>query len=206
MTKRENVLTNLNGKEELIQTISINPASMEDIEWIAQLESELFTGADVIPVELLKEWYNTNPTGFFVFKTSDGVRVGHINILPLRPQILELFLEGKIIERQIRGESLFTPVEKKSIKNLYIECLAVKPVGRIRAAVLYALMSEFVSMICNICPVDNMEKIYAVAATVQGEQIMRNFGFKVIREDAARQDGHKLFEADVKELFIKSAE
>ncbi len=195
--------TQIKKNAELIRTVSIASASIDDIGWIAQLESELFTGADVIPVEQLMEWYKINQTGFFIFKTEDGKRIGHIDILPLRPQIIESILEGELIEREIKGEYLYTPNEKNLIKNLYIECVAIKPTGRIRAIALQVFLSGFGAIVGNICPVDNIEKIFAVAATKQGEQIMKNFGFTVAHEETKRKDGHKLFVGDMKTLRLR---
>ncbi len=188
---------------ELIKAVNIYSASIDDIEWIAQLEAELFTGKDVIPVEQLMEWYKINQTGFFIFKTEDGKRIGHIDILPLRPQIIESILIGELIEREIKGEYLYTPNEKSLIKNLYIECVAIKPTGRIRAIALQAFLSGFGAIVGNICPVDNIEKIFAVAATKQGEQFMKNFGFTCVQEEAKRKDGHRLFVGDMKTLLLR---
>ncbi|RJP74331.1 MAG: hypothetical protein C4539_00355 [Ignavibacteriales bacterium] len=188
---------------EPINAVNVYPASIDDIGWIAQLESELFTGKDVIPVEQLLEWYKINQTGFFIFKTEDGKRIGHIDILPLRPQIIKSILAGELIEREIKGIYLYTPNEKNLIKNLYIECVAIKPTGRIRAIALQSFLSNFSSMVSNICPVDNIEKIFAVAATKQGEQFMKNFGFTVAQEEDKRKDGHKLFVGDMKTLLLR---
>lgn len=64
-------LPDMKDIKEFITTMNITRASIEDIEWIARLEAELFTGTDAIPEEVLKEWYSTNPTGFFIIKQNE---------------------------------------------------------------------------------------------------------------------------------------
>jgi len=186
--------------KEFITTMNITRASIEDIEWIARLEAELFTGTDAIPEEVLKEWYSTNPTGFFIIKQNEE-RVGHIDILPLRPQTFDLLLKGSLIERQIRGVSLYTPNERNLIKNLYIECVSISLTGRAREVALLSLLSNISSMINKICPVENVDKIYAIAATKQGEQIMKHLGFTLAKQGEKRKDGHPMFVAEIKTLL-----
>src|SRR5436190_12019019 len=81
----------------------IEPANLDDIEWISQLEAEVYSPQDAIPERILKVWYAANPTGFSIIKTKDGERIGHLDILPLRKEFLGSLLEGKIKERELTG-------------------------------------------------------------------------------------------------------
>jgi hypothetical protein len=192
--------------EERITKINIYPATVEDIEWIAKTEAKLFEGVDIIPEEILKEWYYANPTGSYVLKTQRMKQVGHIDILPIRPRVLDLFVEGSLIERQIRGDSLYPRAEKNDIKSLYIECVSICLSGRARALALLSLFSNLIPIISSICSLETLENIYAIAATNQGEQIIKRLGFTTVQASNMRQDGHTMFVVDVKKLSGKIAD
>src|ERR1051325_7640797 len=99
---------------------SLEPAALEEVEWIAQLEYEMYSSDDAIPQHILEEWYARNPSGFSILKINDGERIGHIDILPIHPTILQRFISGDIVERDIRGNDLYSLADKKLIRNLYV--------------------------------------------------------------------------------------
>ena len=182
-------------------SLLFDPASLEDIEWIAQLEAEMYRGSDVVSVEILKEWYAANPTGFFVIKTTNCERVGHIDILPVRSRILRLFIEGALLERDIRGDSLYSPGERDSIRELYIESLAICVSGRCKIAALRALVLNLPSLLCKIAAPENIETVYGMAATKPGEQMMEHLGFQRVLKGEERKDGHPVFSIRFKNLM-----
>ena len=63
----------------------IDRAEPQDIDWIARIESEVYSQEDAIPKSILKEWYMKNPNSFSILKDDHGGNVGHIDILPLHP-------------------------------------------------------------------------------------------------------------------------
>jgi len=187
--------------QELITSFLIEPANLEDMEWIARLEAELYRGNDVVPEEILKEWYAANPTGFFVMKTRNAERVGHIDILPVRPRTLQLFVEGALLERDIRADSLYSPGERDSIRELYIESLAICLPGRSKLAALLSLSSNLPYLVDRIAVLENIESVYAMAATKPGERMMELLGFQIVRNGEWRKDGHPVFSVRFKMLM-----
>ncbi len=185
----------------LMSPFTIEPATLKDLDWIAQLEAESYSGDDAIPGGILKEWYEVNPTGFFVIKGILEERVGHIDILPVRSRVLQLLLEGAILEREIRGDSLYSPDERDSIRELYVESLAVCIPGRYKAGALLSLAFNLPSLIENIAALEKIETIYAIAATKPGERVIKRLGFEMIRKGEERKDGHPVFAVSFKTLM-----
>jgi hypothetical protein len=172
----------------------ITPATPEDVAWIAGLQAETYSAGDAIPERLLKEWYDANPTGFSVIGRPGGERIGHIDILPLRPGVLSAFLEGKVVEKEIRGASLYTPEERGLIRDLYVESLIIRPEeGRSPGAAGARLLNGFPTLIERLCDPLNLRHIYAIAATIKGERLLRRLGFERIKEGRARADHYDVF-------------
>ena len=78
----------------------VEPAKPEDVDWIGDLEADVYSH-DAVPRNTLSSWYDRNPRGFFVVTMEGQGRIGHINILALHPEVLELFRKGAIVEREI---------------------------------------------------------------------------------------------------------
>lgn len=71
--------------EEAVMPYSVEQATLAEIGWIAQLETQVYSSADAIPRRTLEEWYTANPHGFFIVRAPDGRKLGHLDILPLKP-------------------------------------------------------------------------------------------------------------------------
>jgi hypothetical protein len=171
-------------------------ATPDEVGWIAKLEESVYSSADAIPEFLLREWYSVNDTGFSIVKAADGRPVGHLDILPLRPKTMELFLKGEILEREIRGDSLYSPKQRRLIRHLYIESIILRqPKGLSNAAAVVCVLSSIASIIERVTDLSKVERIYAMAATSAGEGIMRDLGFELHTGGDRRKDGHNLFAA-----------
>ncbi|RPI97929.1 MAG: hypothetical protein EHM32_00480 [Spirochaetales bacterium] len=185
--------------------MDIAPAEARDFAWIAEQEAKRFSGIDVIPEALLREWHSRNPTGFFLITDEDGRRAGYITILPVRAETLRLFLGGSIVERQIRADAMYSADERELIRDLYVESIVINLSGRARAAALLALAVNFVSMIELICDIDKLNHVYAIAATTPGVNLLRRLGFSVVQKEVERKDGHVLFSVEGKTLMDRIA-
>ncbi|MBI5099686.1 MAG: hypothetical protein HZB30_10670 [Nitrospirae bacterium] len=160
--------------ESITSRYHMEPATLEGVRWIAQLEADTYSSIDAVPRHVLEEWFSVNPRGFFLLKALNGSAIGHIDILPIRKSSLEKFLAGELRETDIRGESLYTPAERRSIKHLYIESVIVKPQrNKSSASALLHLLSQFMSMINNVGVFENIEMIYAIAASRAGEGLKK---------------------------------
>ena len=180
--------------DNLTAAYVIAEATPTDIAWIAQHEATVYSTNDAIPEALLREWYAANPKGFSIIKTADGRRVGHLDILPLRPRTCESFIAGDIFEREIRGDSLYGIDERERITCLYVESIALclpKPLSN--TAAISTIMASLPTIIARVADPSRIESIYAIAASRAGDRFMRRLGFEVLRPAERRKDGHDFF-------------
>lgn len=181
----------------------INQAKEDELEWISTIETAAY-GLDAVPLQILRGWYRKNPTGFFIIKDKDGQNVGHLDVLPLRPDILNHLLEGEITERDIDINAIYTPSEKDQIQDLYIESvITLAPSKFSKASILSYLLSEFEILVAKICNPVNLNNIYALAATFAGQRLMNDLGFEVVKDGNERKDGHPFYKANYKDIVAK---
>lgn len=179
---------------------SIEGATAEDIHWIAKFEAEMYSTTDAVPERILKEWYQQNPHGFWVLKR-EGSRVGHIDILPVKPGPLQNFIAGTITERDIRGCDLYSPEEKDAITCLYIESVAIsRSNGNSRALAVHQLLSELLRLLNDISQSSKVTEIFAIAATPAGRRFLKHLGFRLISPSKDRKDEHDLFVTRLSDL------
>jgi hypothetical protein len=127
------------------------PAAPEDMAWIADLEAQKYgEGAGLMP--LLMAWYNMNPDGFSMIKLRDGSRVGHLDLLPLRPSIMAQFVDGNMTEEEILGDALYTSQERDAIRQIYLESIIVTPSGDARSQIVRCVIANFLLAVERLCP------------------------------------------------------
>jgi hypothetical protein len=174
-----------------------NPATPEDLDWIFQLEIDAYSAQSAVARRTLEQWYGSNPDGFSIL-TINGRKIGHITIVPLHPKILRSFVAGTIVEKDIQGDSLYTPREKHLIRNLYFESVILDPPkgpSTLPIKALTCVARDFVPLIRRICDPTNLENVYALAASGPGERLMRAVGFDQVKSDQERSDHRALYVA-----------
>lgn len=173
-----------------------SPATPEDLAWIFQLEIDAYSAQHAVARKKLDQWYACNPDGFSIV-TMNGRKVGHLTIIPLRPNILESFVQGTILEQDIHDEHLYTPPEKHLIRNLYVESIIIdSPRGPSVPVIAFArLARDFIPLMNRICDPANLENIYALAASGRGERFMKGLGFVPVKSVQERADQRSLYVA-----------
>jgi hypothetical protein len=186
------------------QRYGIEPARREDLAWIAELESRVYSKDDAIPLHLLQEWYDANPTGFSIIRATDGRMIGHLDILPIRPSTLESFIAGSIVEKDIRGDCLYPPTNRGLIHDLYVESIIVMS-DRTRSAgpAVLQVLSSIVPIVDRICDLALLRSVYAIAASRPGERLLQGLGYNRVVTANQRKDGHHLFRAEAANLTAK---
>ena len=173
----------------------VEPATSTDISWIAGFEAKVFSKDDAVPEQILRDWYNQSPNGFSTVKR-DGQRIGHVNLLPLNDSVFSKFVSGLITERQIRGSELHSPGERGLVTNIYVESLVIiPPSGYAAAPAARYLLLNGMSLIDRIGDPERIESVIAVAATNQGQRLLRALGFGVVSYAKDRKDRHDLYAA-----------
>jgi hypothetical protein len=177
----------------------VEEATWEEVRWIARLEAEVYSPSDAIPEATLGEWYEANPAGFSVIKRGEE-RIGHVDILPLRPTALRKILGGELAERDVRGADLYPPGESDSIRELYVESLALLPrPASSRAPAVSFILANFTRLAGRLCDPAAVESVYATAASGAGERLMSHLGF-VRLGNPADTDRHGLWAARFSEI------
>jgi hypothetical protein len=186
----------------------VREAQVSDLVEIAKLQ-KAFYPTDAVPLKVYKEWYSVNPEGFFVIEATitrdDGSEyreiVGHFTFLAIKDECLESFKRGEILETTITQKDLLSSSEKSIIKNLYIESVIVKRAHRRQG--VFCLIRMLKTMICNFCDPKIAEKVYAMAATGDGEKALKGMGFSMVRHHMRlpREDGHEMYECDFKNFM-----
>jgi hypothetical protein len=187
-----------------------NPATLEDLDWIFRLEIDAYSTQYAVARRTLERWYGSNPDGFSVI-TMNGRKIGHITLVPLRPEILKSFVLGTIVEQDIHEDCLYTPEEKHLIRNLYVESVIIdsqKGQSALPIKALTCLARDFVPLISRICDPTNLENVYALAASGLGERFMKRLGFDQVKSGQERVDQRALYvarfstlKANISELY-----
>ena len=174
-----------------------NPATHEDLDLIFQFVIEAYSAQYAVARLTLENWYGSNPDGFSIL-TMNGHKIGHLTIVPLHPKILELFRQGTVLEQDILADSLYTPVDRQLIRNLYVESIIIdspKGASVLPIKALTLLAHEFLPLMRRVCDPTNLENIYALAASVRGERFMKRLGFEQVKSGQERADHRTLYVA-----------
>ena len=180
----------------LAKRCTVEPATAQDVDWTVGLRAWAYPAGDALPKRLLKEWYRFNPNGFFVIRDENGSRVGHLDLLSLKPGTLDLLLEGEISEKEIRGDSLYRPEERGRIDNLYVEGIIIRvSKGRTGTAPLRCILSNWETITRTVADPENVKAVYAVAASKSGQSLVKGLGFELQQDREKRADKHDLYVA-----------
>jgi hypothetical protein len=190
----------------------VRPATPEDLDWIAGLEIGAYSAEYAVARAKLDEWFCANPCGFSVV-TAGGRKVGQITLLPLRPELLGGFARGTIREQEIRGADLYTPAERESVRNLHVESVIILPPSGRSAPPLKALVClgrNFIRLIERVCEPENLDNVYALGASGQGESLIRKLGFTAVTGDRDGAGPRALYvvrfgdlEAKIRGLYVR---
>ena len=187
--------------EDICTSYQVSAATRDEVDWIAHQEEEVYLFGDAVPKHVLLEWYDSNPTGFSVIKMPNGQKIGHIDLLPIRPNTLRAFIDGNIVEKDIRGDSLFSPGDRNEIRSLYVESIAVQPPKRLsKAPAVICVLTNFLVLVERIADLASVEDVYAIAASSSGETLLKGLGFDALKSGDNRADRHNLYHVMFKDL------
>lgn len=189
-------------------TCEVNPATVDDLDWIFRLQIDTYSAQYAIAKQRLERWYGRNPDGFSVL-TMNGRKVGHLTFVPLRANILESFVRGTLVENEIHEDCIHPPEEKYLIRNLYVESIILdspKGYSKLPIKALTCLAHDFVPLIRRICDPANLENLYALAASGRGERLMKGLGFKQVTSGQERPDRRALYASTFSALKLQVSE
>lgn len=178
-------------------TYQVRYATRDDLNEIAELQAS-FYAKDAVPLHRYKEWYSVNPDGFFVIEMTTPKKelIGHFTLLAIKNDRMEAYKAGAIKETDILKYDLFSPAEKSTIKDIYVESIIIKKEHRRHA--IPSLIRILKTTILSFCDPEIVEKVYAMAATLDGKKTLRGMNFSLIDTPVGhkRLDEHEMYEAD----------
>ena len=171
-----------------------------EVDWIAELEARTYR-ADAVPGHILHAWYNVNPTGFLVIHEEDGEKIGHLDILPLKPAGVDLLLQGQKTEQDITPDMIYSPNEQNLMQSFYVESIVIEDKYKaLKAKALYGILSNFESLIARICNSQASKTVYGLGGTQGGERLMQQLGFRLIGRADERKDHFPLYVANYDDI------
>ena len=179
----------------------LRPATVDEIEWISKLETRTY-GPDGVPREILQAWYDANPNGFSILHLEDGERIGHLDILPLKPAGVDLLLGGKRTEQEISPEMIYSPTEQNLCESFYVESIIIRSTHQeLRAKAMRSILNSLESVMARLCH-SGAKRIYGLGGTVGGERLMHQLGFRMIARADERCDHYPLYAASYTDVQI----
>jgi len=185
----------------------LRPADESDIDWIAAQEAQVYSADDAIPADVLQEWFEANRYACNVICDLRASRVGHINILPIKSNTLHLLLDGRIRERDVRGDSIHSAAERDVVSCLWVESITLDvPQPHLRARALLNVFQRAPHIMERLADPMNLRHVYALSATRAGDNLIKRFGFQIASAHIKRTDGHDLYCATYEVLKRKTQE
>lgn len=156
--------------------ITFSKATPEDAQGIYEVIASLWGTLFTTPVEIRLSWYHKNPSIDYVVK-KEGIVAGYITIMPLKHEIIEQLMKGKIRGWDIKADDIlpFTP-------GIPLECYTG---AAIRAGV-YQPERYGMRLILGVMETMRefaregifIKKLYAVSDTPDGVKLSRDLGFE----------------------------
>ena len=159
--------------------LTFGPATNNELWASYQNHFRLYDVEDIVPYAKLLEWREANDD-IFLSAREGGKRIGGVTILPLAEDVIKSLIDGRIRERNIEPWT----IRKWSDKNLtaYIPSISIHHTGEqqrdrerghfiIRSAIRWAL---------SLDRQYEIKKWYAIAATPEGEKLVKHLGFEKI--------------------------
>jgi hypothetical protein len=151
-------------------------------------------GHDSLSLAEVERWWGRNPWVFAALRSASGEYLGYFDVLPLTEDGVRLIESGSFDEKDIGAHHILPPTKMKGAKKLYLSGIAVRDqgtdVGKARAASAIWGLAAYVRRYYG----DKPRRVIAVAATDDGERLLKGIGAKVFQDRHSRKDKHDLYE------------
>ena len=160
--------------------LTFGPATNNELWASYQNHFKLYDVEDIVPYSKLLEWREANPD-IFMSAREGGKRIAGVTIMPLAEDVIKSLIDEKIREQNIEPWT----IREWSDKNLtaYIPSISIHHTGDkqrdrerghfiIRSAIRWAL---------SLDKHYDIKKWYAIAATPEGEKLVKHLGFEKIK-------------------------
>jgi len=157
-----------------------------------------YYGHEFVEHELAEQWRLANPRIFECIYNVNGDLCASFGILALRGSFMDLFIEGRIEDRQLRGQDFLTGKSARECKRLYISGVVVRDPGKMvgykRTMVMSWAMLQHLKREYGL---RRHHELYAIAVTKEAARLMRNLKFELVADGKNRIDKRDLYRYDI---------
>ena len=160
----------------------------------------LYEVEDIVTYDRLLEWREANPN-IFMSAREGGKRIGGVTIMPIEEDVILALIDGKIREQNIQSWA----IHKWSDKNLtvYIPSISIHHTGNKEKDREYGqfIIKYAIRWALQLNKQYDIKKWYGIAATPEGEKLLKHLGFKKIE---GKRDAYLLTDFKMATTAIKA--
>jgi hypothetical protein len=168
------------------------PCDLRITEQVGQLAQYWYKDESISP-EKYEPLRVKNPFILASLTGAQGDFLGYFDVIPLKDSFAELFLQGRVTEKDITHEDIFTDDELALCRYVYISGLAVwnpdTAEGRRNAYILVWGMLKYLE---HFYGATNPIALVS-AVTKEGERLLQKFKLELVCEATKRVDKHSMY-------------
>lgn len=169
--------------------MDIGAATLNDIGAIVEIDRRYFRRADIVDEEVFRTWQRRNNSVFTVIRTDKEV-AGYYALLPLKSKALQSIIDGTLREKDIKPRDILDKKQVRRIQAIYFYSVAMTHrYSKATWLLLQHLECYLETLVTEGC----LSVIYAVAATGEGEKLLRKLGFQKLKDGNQRPGKHPLY-------------
>jgi hypothetical protein len=151
-------------------------------------------GKNSISYDIVKRWYEKNPFALTILTDSHNKFVGYFDILPLEPDFGKDLMNGTVKERDIRHYDILPTDQMRNAEYIYFAGVSVKDqltqTGKKHGAILIYAAMIYIETFYDLT---KPKKIYAIAASACGKNILEKLDFQIETDETNRKDKLDLY-------------
>jgi hypothetical protein len=192
----------------------VEPATMDDLRWIATKTAQLHQ-SHAVSYEKKLAWFKRNPSGFWVILNRYGTLVGSCELIPVEYEVIEDLAAGKTREQDKSPEQVIGYADRSKAQFVYLEnVMAILPTNEPNPWALCAILKAAPRIVAAMGLNSHGIRIYTMSAnhfyTEFGvrkstqERLLRRLGFEIASNKTAQ--GLPLYSADLESVVTTSRE
>jgi tetratricopeptide (TPR) repeat protein len=180
------MFTYMKTNETQTQGIAFMKATTEDIQEEFDMATSMF-GDAVHSIATREAWLQKNPDTDFIVRDR-GIIVGFINMLPVKPETIKRFMDGKMRGWEILADDVLPYTPNSTLECIVMGMATAPEAERTRRAQYGAkLISGLLDFLQTLAQQNIViTKFYATSVTPTGIAILRNAGFQDIGQIGKR--------------------
>lgn len=169
------------------------PCDIRLAKQATKLAEKCFAGSVTISPNSYEQLRVKNPFILVCLTDENGQLLGYFDLIPLRESFAVPFLRGTVTEDQITHEDVLAPHEMRDCKYLVISGIAVdnpdSPRGKWNASIaVWGVLRYLAHFYSGVDPL-----VFAVAATLAGDSLLKKFGLSLDADGSSRRDRYRLY-------------